>query len=47
MTASVNVKRERDALRHDVISFEVEPLTSVHSFGDVLEPDGLLSRKRG
>ena len=34
-----NEHSERDALRHDVISFEVEPLTSVHSFGDVFEPD--------
>ena len=30
---------ERDVLRHDVILFEVEPLTDAYSFGDVFEPD--------
>ena len=30
---------ERDVLRHDVISFGVEPLTNAHSFEDAIEPD--------
>ena len=32
-------RKKNDVLRHDVVSFEVEPLTNAHSFGDVFEPD--------
>ena len=34
---SGNAQPERDALRHDVILFGVEPLTDAHSFGGVFE----------
>ena len=34
-----NEQHERDVLRHDAYLFGVEPLTNVHPFEDVIEPD--------